>query len=271
MKKMKYSLLLPLVALTSCGYSLEYIVPGNIYLSPVFVENYYDHWDKEFVNLVDNDPVDLGDENDGKFIKSIKDVAKVDKNLIVDNPYAELYEAAALDQYGLDMNLISYDSSFNYGVQSKLFDGETRCKSRYQRVRVQTRDTGFSVRFSKESDELTYFAFVFKAAVDYTKPAYQQYVGHHNSTITELHISIYTKEGLKIVNNEFVGHNIEIDGNSTNAEKYYFYAFDLTEYELSRAVGFSISYDYVDEKASQYELDYSLFIYEAFLPYTYWH
>ena len=39
MKYKKFLLLLPMIALTSCGYSLSYLVEGNKYNSPVFKEN----------------------------------------------------------------------------------------------------------------------------------------------------------------------------------------------------------------------------------------
>ena len=261
--KKKLLSLLPLLALTSCGgFSLEYIVKGNQYLSPVFAENYYDHWDKELKNASLKATNEVKEEDR---ILSFNDIGKIDDN------YATGLEGYTVDDYGPEHALNKYDDSFNYGVQSKLFDGEVRCLGRYQRVRVQIRNTGFSVRFSKESDELTYFAVQFKAAVDYTKPEYQSIGqnGHHNSSLTSLTVSIYVKEGLEIKRVDYVTSNIQIDNYRTNAEYYYFYAFKLEN--LSRMVGFSMEYEYSDPEAEAANLDYSLFLYEVFLPYTSWH
>lgn len=261
--KKKFLAIIPLFALSSCGgFSLDYIVKGNQYLSPVFEENYYDHWDKELKNASVKDTIELSEDDR---ILSFENIGKIDDN------YATGLEGYTVDDYGPDHALSKYDSSFKYGVQSKLFDGEVRCLGRYQRVRVQIRDSGFSVRFSKESDELTYFAVQFKAAVDYTKPEYQTIgdKGHHNSTLTKLTVSIYIKDGLQIKAVNYVTNNIQINNNHTNAEYYYFYAFKLEN--LSRMVGFSMEYEYSDPEAEAANLDYSLFLYEVFLPYTNWH
>lgn len=250
---------LPLVALSSCGgYSLEYLVKGDLYLSPVFERNFYDHWDIELKNapLVSNVLI----SESGRILK-FDDLWKIDPN------FSEI--SIDEDTYGKNYCLMHYDDSFKYGVQSKLFDGEVFCYSRQQKVRVQIRPSGFSARFQKESDELTYFAMQFKAAIDYTTPEGQA-IGRHDSIITKMTVSIYTKDGLKIVRNDFVTNNIRFDNGWTNySEGYQFYAFNLPS--LSRAVGVSVTYEYDDPSIKGTDLAYSLFLYEIFLPYTNWH
>ena len=73
LKNKKYFLLLPLVALTSCGYSLDYIVEGNKYNSPVFSENYYRHWDDELKHAKQGLSLDV--ENS---ITNFSDLFKID-------------------------------------------------------------------------------------------------------------------------------------------------------------------------------------------------
>ena len=43
----KYLLLLPVITVVSCGYYVDYLVKGDMYISINFSENYYRHWDNE--------------------------------------------------------------------------------------------------------------------------------------------------------------------------------------------------------------------------------
>ena len=105
---------------------------------------------------------------------------------------------------------------------------------------------------------------------------------YHNSSF-KLNISLYTKEDSKIVAHQFVS-DITFDGNSTNDGGHYkFFAFAIDEYRLSRLVGFSVTFDNLNDELVNWNankkidgvdipsIDYALFIYEVFLPYTYWH
>lgn len=404
MKKSRLLTLMVLPFLSSCGgFSLNYIVEGNKYNSPVFTENYYEHWDSELKNAEKDSPIDVSENK----ITSFNEIGKVDKNLLIDNPYKSVRE------YARAYALMDVDSSFYYGVQSKLFDGEAYCDGYYQRHRVQSNGGGFSVRFQKESDELTYFAMQFKATtnnqidcypVDKYLPSYANDVGedgdiyinarrenvggiyyqwqyyvkkdgkwckstnngvpnvmncteenanavalygtsnpndsigeennlyvntsnlnyyakeagswvlkgtlllndvrqnarvyscysgpynptdhdiaiYHNSSF-KINVSLYTKEASKIVNHQFVS-DIAFDCDATNdGGAYKFFAFALDDYHLSRLVGFSVTFDNLNDDLINWNankkidgvdipsIDYALFIYEVFLPYTYWH
>ena len=103
-KNKKYFLLLPLVALTSCGYSLDYIVEGNKYNSPVFSENYYRHWDDELKNAKQGLSVDV--ENN---ITTFSDLFKIDASVY------DKYKTS--DDYGEDYKMNLVDDMFNYGYQ----------------------------------------------------------------------------------------------------------------------------------------------------------
>lgn len=274
--KFKLLILLALPSLASCGgFSLDYIVEGNKYNSPVFTENYYEHWDNELKNAQEVVSIDVTD----KKITSFADVGIIDQNILLKTDYT-------LRDYSSEYNLMRSDQSFYYGVQSKLFDGEAYCDGYYQKHRVQTNQNGFSVRFSKESDELTYFAMQFKATTNnqlkYYLPSDGEYdvrndhALFHNSVI-ELTIGLYTKNESEIENHSFKSE-ITFDNNHTNDGSYYvFYAFDLKEYELSRLVGVSVTFDIISDELVDYnktkgvDIDYALFVYEIFLPYTYWH
>ena len=282
-KKAKYLLLLPITMITSCGYSLSYIVEGNLYNSPVFSENYYQHWDNELKNS------SLKSNNDvsSNAITSYQDIGNVDPNFAIDNPYKYV------DEYGMEYRMNKLDESFNYGVQSKLFDGRVFCERYFQRSRVQTDENGFSVRFAKESDELHYFAMQFKATTDNALDCYPvnsneisiydplDHNVHDNALRHDSHvnmtISLYCKNGSIIEKHQF-NSTIDFNGTTNDGDYYVFYAFDLEGYNLSRLVGFSVEYTVQDDlidwnknKGLETEIDYALFIYEVFLPYTYWH
>lgn len=261
------------ITLTSCGYSLSYLVEGNKYNSPVFTENFYRHWDSELKDAKQGTQV-----SPTNYVLSFKELYKIDPNMIN-------HEYTSADAYGEDYKMNSVDDMFNYGYQSKLFDGQVQCLGYYQLARVQTDKDGFSIRFSKESDELDYFAMQFKATTDNTVDCYKYNSEEkserdadmfHNSMV-HLNISLYTKtQTNEIVRNTF-SNDIEFNGNSTNNGSHYvFYAFSLKEYNLSRLMGISVTYTFDDElidwnKTKGIDIDYSLMIYEMFIPYTNWH
>ncbi len=298
MKKFKYLVLLPLVALVSCGYSTSYLVPGEKYVSAIFQENYYRHWDNELKKASKEEVINVTD----KKITSYKDLDQIDPNFSFEGGPADS------EEYGEEYRMNSLDDSFNYGYQSKLFDGQMVCGAQngrreyeYQKGRVQIDEEGCSVRFSKESGELHYFAMQFKATTDNTVDCYP--VGSdeisianqklnpkhdenlfHESTF-DLTITLYTKTNKGIVAHPFKSF-IDLTGlneggkyKTNNGHFYTFFAFDLEEYNLSRLVGVSVSYDLNDgdalinwnkQKDPTIKLDYALFLYELFFPYTSW-
>ena len=280
--KLKYLLILPVVALSSCGYSLGYLVKGNRYISSDFQENYYRDWNKELksASVISTDVTD-------KKITSFNDISKIDPNFLIDPSISDV------EEYGQAFKMTNLDDSFRYGYQSKLFDGRVICGGLYQRSRVQSDGNGFSVRFSKESNDLNYFALHFKTTTDSTVNCYP--VGEdqtldelglsgyardkkifHNSSF-RLKIGVFTKEDEKIVNHEFTSSIVFNNKETNDGNVYTFFAFDLKEYSLSRCIGFSISYDNLDDELINWnknkgvDITHALFIYEAFLPYTVWH
>ena len=295
MKKVsKYIFLLPLVTLVSCGASFDYLVKGNKYVSSVFIENYYNHWDSELKNAKKEEEKNV----DEIAITSFSDLYKVDPNVA-----SGVVSYTNVDDYGADYKMNSQDDSFNYGYQSKLFDGQMVCGAQnyhpeyaYQLGRIQTSSKGFSVRFAKESDYLHYFALQFKASTNDQIDCYpvgsdtissygttiEEHNIHdakmkHNSTVS-LKTIIYTKTNKGIVGHPYVS-TISFNGNKTNDGHYYvFHAFSLEDENLTRAVGVSFEFTVVDDDLLAWNrnkgidnIDYALFLYEVFLPYTYWH
>ena len=272
----------------SCGTSIDYLVPGNKYNSPIFTENYYRHWDKELKNARKVEAKDVTEFSITKFT----DLDQIDPNVATG-----IVSFANANEYGAAYKMNGVDDSFNYGYQSKLFDGQMVCGAQnyhpeyaYQLGRIQTDSNGFSVRFAKESDDLHYFAMQFKASTNNQFDCYPVNSdtislatdGDHDSLLThasviELTVSIYVKTNKGIVAHPYVS-TIEFPNHSTNNGGYYvFYAFSLEDEELSRAVGVSFTFTYEDELIEWNKtkgidnIDYALFLYEMFLPYTYWH
>ena len=304
-KKLRYLLLLPIVGvLASCGgFSLDYIVDGDRYLSADFNKNYYNNWNSELVESNKN-PVKSFNEGDTAFIEKFSDAYLFDRNLLVnpdakpEDPTYHKLKYLDVEEYGEVYKLNSLSDCFNYGVQSKLFDGISYCRGRYQRVRVQTNRKGFSVRLSKESDALDYFGIHFKATTNNQIKCYkvgsEEYATKdsdlfHTSSF-DLTVSIYCKND----NNEIACYNfikhIEFNGTTNNGSEsnYKFVSFQLKDLPdgtpagltLRRCVGFSVQFNNLEDDLISWnkekgvsisEDDYALFIYEVFMPNTYWH
>lgn len=289
----KYFLILPVVVLTSCGSSVDYLVPSNKYNSPIFIENYYTHWDNELKHAKKVESKDMTDVAINKFA----DLYMVDPN--IDTGIVSYDDAI---EYGADYKMNKIDDSFNYGYQSKLFDGRMVCggsahpEYAYQLGRIQTNPKGFSVRFAKESDKLHYFAMHFKATTNDTidcYPVHSDELSHYGSTssehdihdlkilhnsIIELTTTIYTKKDSSIIAHPYVT-TVVFDNNNTNRGSHYvFLAYSLEEENLSRTVGISFEFNVVSDDLIEWNIeqgidniDYALFLYEVLLPYTEWH
>ena len=297
MRKFKYLMLIPLTAIVSCGYSTSYLVEGNKYVSAVFKENYYTHWDNELKNASKVAAVDVTDSKITAEVNYGYDSHKLEGIQAIDPNFFE--GAPDIEDYGNQFKMNSVDDSFYYGYQSKLFDGQMVCGGQngrseyaYQYGRVQTNESGFSARFSKESGELHYFAMNFKASTDNTLPAYKEdgteALGDtdlfHESKLN-LIVTLYTKTLSGIVAHPFeskidlvgqVQQGTNMRYKTNNGHVYTFLAFNLESYELSRCVGVSIEFEIIEDKLLDKnkelgnDMTYALFLYEIFLPYTSW-
>ena len=303
-QKFKYLILLPLTAIVSCGYSSSYLVEGDKYVSAKFEQNYYTHWDDELKEASKHEKPIIDVTN--KKITSLKDLANVDPNYFDS-------KIPSTDEYGAQFHMGGLDDSFRYGYQSKLFDGQMVCGRQngndgtdgrpdysYQKGRVQIDKNGFSVRFSKESSDLYYFALQFKASTDDTVDCFPvnsdvisrygttpvEHARHddkimHNSIFT-IKVTLYTKNGMNIEAQPFTSTIEFLDNTTNNGGVYKFFAFSLQDYNLSRLIGasitFNVDYDNLIEwnnhKREQGEtvadITYAVFLYEMFFPYTSW-
>ncbi|MBQ6920818.1 MAG: hypothetical protein IJQ72_02840 [Bacilli bacterium] len=304
-KRIKYLLILPLTAIVSCGYSTSYLVEGDKYVSANFKENYYKVWNDELTSAKKEAPINVSSESyiyDYGYYGNVtlNGFGSIDPNYFDKDPL--------LEEYGQEFKMVGVDDSFRYGYQSKLFDGQLVCGAqngqdgqdgrpdyRYQKGRVQTAESGFSVRFSKESNELQYFALQFKASTDNTREYYT--IGgneydrqpddalYHDSSI-ELKITLFLKNNIEIIGYPFLV-DVDFDNNTTNVGTHYtFIAFDLNKYKtdtfaFTRLVGVSIEYEVLSDALIDYNKnekgvpdisydDYALFLYEMFFPYTSW-
>lgn len=281
MKKLspkRFLTLLPLVFITSCGYSLSYVVKGNQYNSPIFNNNFYRVWNSELKNASVQSERTLASN---EFITKFSDLKEYD-------PYMALEPYDTADDFGKDHRLINYDNSFNYGVQSKLFDGQVQCLQMYQLSRVQVDSNGFSVRFTKEGHNIKYLAMQFKTTTDNTvecfnlnedkehnEPHKQADTAlYHSSTLT-LTTTLYVKDDSNKINAKKYTSEI-INDRTNNGGAYIFYAFSLKDEDVDRLVGFSITYTVDDELINHNHnqgidnISYAIFLYEVFLPYSTW-
>ena len=207
MKNKSLLTLLSIFFLTSCGFESSNLVEGNRYNSPVFEENYYTHWDNELKSAK------IGVSKEVNAINSFSKLYTIDSNVLANLDTLQQKYVSAED-YASDYKMNKVDDIFNYGYQSKLFDGQVECLGLHQLARVQIYDSGFSMRFSKESEELSYFAMQFKATTDNTVDCYpvgsdqissievdgqdkHDILLYHSSTL-RIHVGVYTKEGNEI-------------------------------------------------------------------------
>lgn len=303
LKRMKYLLLLPLTAIVSCGYSTSYLVEGNKYVSPVFKENYYTHWDDELKTARKVSVVDVSEEAYIHSYPFSQGTSRLDGFSVIDPNYID---SPIMEDYGADNKMSGVDESFRYGYQSKMFDGQMVCGAQngkdgtngsvdysYEKGRVQIKESGFSIRFSKESDKLHYFAMQFKASTDYKRKWYlingNEYEVQNGNALRhqskfDLIVTLYKKD-----NHDIVGYpfkiNIEFSESTTNNGSYYkFLAFNLEQYDISRLIGASVIFTVKEDALIDYNLtkeipaserpsyaeDYALFLYEMFFPYTSW-
>ncbi len=304
----KIFLLFPSLVLTSCGYGLKEVYEGIPYNSTEFTENYYRVWDKS---------IDYRQEQN-KITKTLETrILEQEKDKVFVKPFAgegfetdyENFKICEKNwsgyEYGLDkrepdngkkaygpaVKLSAIDQSFNYGVASKLFDGQIFCNGDYQLSRTQVGSTnlgdfgGFGVRFAKECTYSEYFMCNFKCSYVTNE---SQNLGLCSSSFT-LKLSFYLKN-----DNGFTRVPVEYDivnapTNSGDGDRYNGYmcfGFKLHQenddalLDLNRLAGISFEYELkqinyggapVDLHPDNLTVYHSIMLYEISLPYSTWH
>lgn len=319
-RKLKY-LPLPFIifSVSACGYGLREYYDSNQYITGDFQKDTYKVWDSRIDpsntknKVVDTNVYDLNKDEDLVFTSYYDSnftlIEPMQSELSLEDDFYEgnksYYDGVG---YGPTMRLAKADSSFRYGIISKLFDGQMRCHSKFQEVRVQIAPSGFGTIFKRESDDLDYFALSFKASYDFTHGGEYNFVDpvsgdpqynvpNNLRTQVTLKVSFYSKTDNGYVKNTFRykvdltehtnpdEHKIDDVTHRDQIEKVYiFFGFSFRRYELTRVNGFSVEYDFdrtslednpmrdlTDKNGNPVELDYSLMLYEAFLPRTTWH
>ena len=107
----KYLLLFPLlIALSSCGgYSLDYIVEGDKYISSNFLKNYYEHWDDELANAARLVSYNVDDSR----ITSFKQIGNLDPNYATANP-----DSLNESKLGFNSTITEYVGEFDIVLNS---------------------------------------------------------------------------------------------------------------------------------------------------------
>ena len=309
-KKMNFmSLILFAITLSSCGYGLKEYYSGDAYNSGNFQKDYYRVWDKridssnEKNSIVDSSVNALSEDIDYVF-ENYNDLnfRLCDQESQSSLTFADDYYGGEPDYYlnvgyGPTKKLSRTESSFKYGYLSKLFDGQMFCHGRFQLARVQIDEGGFGAIFNKETDNLDYIAMSFKASYDYTHSG--EYDFNNDGQVTQsenvpsgirtgvnLKVSLYSKVDKGFEKNTFTYkvNDIITNGSENPLDPpYKFFGFRLGNHHLSRVCGISIEFDFdrtnetdnplyylKDGNGQAVALDYSLMLYEVFLPNTTW-
>ncbi len=297
------------MTLSACGYGLKEYYSGDAYNSGNFQKDYYRVWNtkidpkNEKNQIVNTNEYNLSSDSDYVF-ESYNDQnfrlcdEEAQQNLTYVDDYFSGDSDFYLDVgYGPTRKLSRTNSFFRYGYLSKLFDGQMFCHGRYQQARVQIDEDGFGAIFSKETDNLNYIAMSFKASYDYTHAGEYDFndngiveenenVSNYLETGVTLKISLYSKTEDGYDKNTF---SYKIDNIKTNPKEdpfnppYKFFGFRLGNRHLTRVCGISVEYDFdrdnitdnpmgylKDGNGNHVELDYSLMLYEIFMPDTTW-
>lgn len=260
-------LLFTVFALVSCAKT-EKLYGANEYNSPIFDENYYTDWDG-----IDS----LGDKIESKESISPSNLkfSSSAKFKFAGDDTEYIWSGDKEEEFGYNHNLSDIEKKFSYGVTSKLFDGRVRCEGLYQKSRVQLDKTGFAMFFPKQLIKATkYLGFACRGGTDFPD---QRFAKPNLKVDFNWSFYIHQDNG-KYAVKTFAIHNAEIPvDNGGNTAFVYFQPY-LPEdyfYEISGAVGMSLTWQCVDESMSLFPVtdDYtdkeknhlSLMLYEVFI------
>ena len=287
--KFKYfSLIIPTLLLTGCGYGLKEIYEGDVYVSVDYNRNFYREWDNAInyhkdgnqVDNVNQETIVLNKESNSVFTNfNDPNFAKVQSDVSDYSYTSDLYEPEGKKSYGQTFKLSNVEPSFRYGYVSKLFNGQMFCNGNYELARVQIDEGGFGAKFKKEIKEYKYLALNFKASLDYRRDGKSTNIPSHNSKI-KLIINFFCKTDNNFYHRVPVSYEIsDIPTNTPESigySNYIFFGFDLSTIEkIDRCAGISIEYELIeDEYINAHPEDnwkHCLLLYELFLPGSTWH
>lgn len=259
MNKKRLCILLPLIFLTACGSNINRTVIPQYDHSTNWRENYYCEW---------NDKLKVANVNEHKLVADDEVFTSTgSKNFSKAFPDALLYNMFSEDPetgFGMHYRLSNGHNSFNNGFISKLFDGRIYCLARYEKVRVQTNESGFGSLFDCVCNSGDYFAMQFKSALDFKSGSPYS----HESTY-ELQITLYNELNGSLKGTKYT--YTFVDG-ATNNEVYHMFGFKVPG-GLKGTCGMSLEYKLLDDEYIRKEsinLDHALLVYEVFMPDSKW-
>ena len=274
------------ISLASCADVSELYL-NAAYSTSIFADNYYTTWDDRLANreqeksfVVEGDKLRLrtydGAQNKSDNYK-LEDMMFNGKKLdypgyadslgSVDDPNSG-YNTAL----GYNKKLTSIDTSFSYGVISKIFDGRTTCHGHSSRARLQLKENvGFGYVFPKELNTYNYIGLSLVGGADLpgNTPGF-------NVTIN-LTISLYKYDynSNMFKSYDFHLNNIDLETmKGTNSVYLYGFYFDdfLEPGELKRAKAISVNYEIVksDTLDQNPDANFGALLYEMLLPDSTW-
>ena len=259
-------LLLAGVTLASCAKT-NLLYDLNAYNYPEFDKNYYTEWE---------DIKDLPIDSTITFNNPTSLYVSDQNTIIIGGKTIEQYKWNGVhdEQFGYNNNLSKIEKKFSYGITSKLFDGRVRCEGLYQKSRVQLDKTGFAMYFPKSLVSAKYLGFACRGGTYFPDQRFEK-----PNLKVDFNWSFYIhQDNGKYAVKTFVIHNAEIPvDNGGNTAFVYFQPYLLEDYfyEISGAVGMSLTWQCVDESMSLFPVtdDYtdkeknhlSLMLYEVFI------
>lgn len=307
MKKLKSKylfLMIPLLCLTGCGYSLKELYNGDSYNSVNFVDNFYRKKETSFTNARKLEEIKLDKEVDKIFTsyndENYRNIEPRYSNYVYSDREPVTSEDGSLTykpDIGHASALSKTNKSFRFGYISKLFDGNMFCNGNFELARIQIDEDGFNTRFKKELTETedTYFAINFKSAIEFRRV-------HEDGTIEtiniaahkcdiKLNISFFYQGDNEIIEQpvsyEFDKGNLSpviVNPNESHTPACYtFFGFKVgyNLKSLERCIGIGISYELIKDSVLEEfnnrdefknkPLKHSLLLYEVLMPYTTWH
>lgn len=293
MKKLTSLLVLSISTsfLTACGYAYKDAYKGEAYTSTNYLENYYDIWDYRIDEQNENNKINNKTSREVKESDNLFLSYNSDNFLNVESQRDSLkFDASASEEenYGMQRKLSNRDSSFKYGIMSKLFDGHCFCEHRFERARVQVKASnqdipgynyrsGFGFMFPKECVSASYVAMSFRCATDPQHPNTSN-VTNSQSDIS-ITLSFYIDNGDGFDKNSYIINLADAttnNGGTYNNNGYSFVGFELgKDIQIENCAGFSFEYSLngVYKNGAQVDQDraHSLMLYEFVLADSIWH
>lgn len=272
-------------SLASCADVSELYL-NAAYSTGVFANNYYTTWDTRLENRETVQSFEVsGDKLRLRKYDSLKEEHNYKSEDMMYNGKKLSFPGSA-DSFGLkddpnsgyntclgyNKKLTNIDTSFSYGVISKVFDGRTTCHGHSSRARLQLQENvGFGYVFPKELNSYKYVALSlvggadlpggtkgFDVSINLTVSFYKYDYNNNKFNSYDFHLNNITLETMKGTNNVYL---------------YGFYFDDfLPANELKRCKAMSVNYSINECETLDNNPDnnFGALLYEVLLPDSTW-